>query len=223
MTAAIVERYGDFAFERAGGLCRLRTAAGLTFAASAGAVGSGIAGVDTLGVPEAAAPAGVSEQFLRLRFRSRGFFTAEPEAHLALGVMGTWRKTDPSSGGGGLLIGHGLIIGNVSGAPDGCREAPVVQIESFRATSNALLAGTCSPRLEESAWYRLQLRATRNGGIAYLLHDASGTVLTNVAGSDPAADVPPGLGGWWITHVFSDHHPERDWVFDIADLEIAWR
>jgi hypothetical protein len=213
-------RFGDFVFERSGGLCRLRTAANLTLAASAAAI-PGVCGVDTLGVPEATPPREATTQSMRLRFRSLGWFTAEPEAHFALGLTGMWRKANPWSGQEGLLVGRGLIVGNVSAAPNGGRQAPIVQIESFRAQHNALLRNTCSPRLDEGAWYALELHASTAGRIGYRLQTEAGIALAEREASDPL-DLPPPLGGWWITQVFADRHPERDWRFEIADLEIAW-
>jgi len=216
-------QHGDWTFERVGGLCRLRGAGGLVFAGSAAASGSGIAGVDALGVPEAAEPPDSHVHIMRLRFRSRGFFSSEPAAHFALGLAGRWRKAHPGMSGSGLLAGRGAIIGNVSGAPNGCADAPVVQIESFYANDNALFAGTCSARIGDDAWYALELSADRTGAIAYELRDAAGDRLMHAAVKDRSPEVPQGCGGWWITHVFSDSQLERDWSFDIAGLEILWR
>ena len=223
MAAASLKRLGDWTFERVGGLCRLRGPHELAFAASAGASGSGLGGVDIMGVPSAAVPANASAQFMRLRFRSRGLFRAEPEAHFALGVAGAWRKADPLAQAPGAVSGRGLAIGNVSGAPNGCAHAPVVQLESFHRVGNALLHGTCSPRLEDDTWYLLSLTATADAHVSYRLDDASGDPLAEIDVVDESGDVPAGLGGWWILHAFSDRHLERDWWFDIADLEIGWR
>ena len=215
--------FGDWVFERSGGLCRLRGANGLVFAASASTTGSGIGGVDALGVPTAPAPPMANAQFMRLRFRSHGFFRAEPEAHLALGVAGAWRKSDPSSSQhSGMITGRGLIIGNISGAANGCADAPVVQIESFRTNGNALVPGTCSPRLDEEVWYTLEFSANKQGRVAYRLLDASGNLLAQADGLDATPDVPSDLAGWWILHAFSDHHLEQDWTFEIAGLEVGY-
>jgi hypothetical protein len=218
-----LKRFGEWTFERVGGLCRLRGLHDLAFAASASTAGSGIAGVDIMGVPSAFAPADTDEQFMRLRFRSRGFFHAEPGAHLALGVAGQWRKANPATQTPGAATGRGVIIGNVSGAPNGCVHAPVVQAESFHTDGNALLAATCSPRLDDDTWYLLEFSAGNDGRIRYRLDDASGDPLADIDVFDETGDVPPGLGGWWILHAFSDHHLERDWSFEIAGLEIGWR
>lgn len=218
-----LKRLGDWTFERIGGLCRLRGAHELAFAASAAGSGSGLGGVDIMGVPHAAAPRGATTQFMRLGFRSRGLFRAEPEAHFALGIAGAWRKADPSTQAPGAASGRGLVIGNVSGAPNGCAHAPVVQVESFRGISNALLPGTCSPRLEDDTWYLLTLTATIDARIAYRLDDASGDPLAEIDLLDESDDVPAGLGGWWILHALSDRNLDRDWWFDIANLEIGWR
>ncbi len=217
-------QFGDWAFERSGGLCRLRGANGLVFAASASTAGTGIGGVDALGVPDAPAPPMTNAQFMRLRFRSNGFFRAEPQAHLALGVAGTWRKSDPaSSQRTGMIAGRGLIIGNVSGAANGCADAPVVQIESFRTNGNALFPGTCSPRLDDGTWYTIEFSASNEGRIAYRLHDTSGNLLTQTEVLDSTPDVPPDLAGWWILHAYSDRHLEQDWTFEITGLEVGWR
>ncbi len=222
MSAASTAQFGDWVFERKGGLCRLRNSQGLVFAASASTAGSGIAGIDALGVPEAAAPAEARSQCMRLRFRSGSFFRAEPEAHLALGVSGAWRKTDPS-GAAGRIVGRGLIIGNVSGAPGGCADAPVVQIESFRSNGNALFPGSCSPRLDDDIWYALEFSASKDGSIAYRLYDGSDKLLAQAGVQDTTPDIPPDLGGWWILHAFSDRYLERDWTFEIRNLQSGWR
>lgn len=218
-----LKRFGEWTFERVGGLCRLRGPHELAFAASASSAGSGISGVDIMGVPAAVAPAGVGEQFMRLRFRSRGFFRAEPEAHFALGVAGQWRKANPGSQTPGMATGRGVIIGNVSGAPNGCVHAPVVQVESFHSDGNALIPSTCSPRLEDGTWYMLEIGAASDGQVAYRLDDEFGDPLAEIDVLDETGEVPPGLGGWWILHAFSDRNLDRDWTFEIAGLEIGWR
>ena len=45
------------------------------------------------------------------------------------------------------------------------------------------------------------------------------TIGLTIAG----AMTPAGLGGWWIGHVFSDRHLDRDWQFDLADIRVGWR
>ena len=210
--------YGDWVFERTGGLCRVRGADGLVLAASAAAPGSGIGGVDTLGIPQASS-ADASSHHMRLRFRSRGFFSSEPDAHFALGIAGEWRKANPAVAQSGLLAGAGVIIGNVAGAPNGCAEAPVVQIESFYADGNALFADTGSARLQEETWYALEISVTSNGRVSYELRGDSG----RIAGADivdASNRLPKEQGGWWITHVFSDIHLHRDWSFEISALEV---
>lgn len=217
-------RYGDWRFVRSNGLCTVLSPQGVVLAASGGMANSGIAGVDALGVPEAPAPKAVREQILQFRFRSQGFFNAEPGAHFALGVTGEWRKADPNAPTwNGRLAGRGAILGNVSGAPDGCPEAPVLQLESFRRDGNRLFAGSGSPKLLEGTWYALELGATLDGEIRYVLRDASGALLHQAHVPDDSLDVPRGLGGWWITHVFSDTNPGVDWAFDVAAIEVAWR
>ncbi len=217
------KHYGDWRFVRRNGLCTVQSPQGIVLAASGDVANSGIAGVDALGVPEASAPTGVREQILRFRFRSQGFFNAEPGAHFALGVTGEWRKADPNAPSwNGRLAGRGAILGNVSGAPDGCPEAPVLQLESFRRNGNRLFAGSGSLRLREGTWYELELGATLDGEIRYVLRDARGALLHQAHAADDTLDVPRGLAGWWITHVFSDANPGVDWAFDVAAIEVLW-
>lgn len=216
--------FGDFRFERRAGVCALIDARGLEISASADAGGRGLAGVDTLGQRELLAPEGASEQVMRCRFRSRGLFSAEPGMHLALGLTGDWRKSDPNcSEFNGKVVGRGAIIGNVSGAPFGCPRWPAVQLESFHRQGNRLVEGSGSVELAEDRWYTLTLRAALDGQVAYRLHDEAGVLIGDAVENDAGADVEPGLGGWWITHVFSDHNPTVDWAFDIADLRIGWK
>lgn len=210
--------YGDWVFERIGGLCRVRGKDGMVFAASSAAPGSGIGGVDAIGIPQAPAT-NAPTQRMRLQFRSRGFFSAEPDAHFAFGIAGQWRKGNPATAQSGLLAGSGVIIGNVTGAPNGCAEAPVVQIESFYADGNSLCANTGSAALQEETWYALEIGASSDGRISYELLGDSG----RIAGADivdTSRRLPHAQGGWWITHVFSDNHVHRDWSFDIAALHV---
>lgn len=215
--------YGDWRFVRHNGLCTVQSPQGIVLAASGGIANSGMAGVDALGVSDVPAPPGAHEQVLRLRFRSQGFFSAEPGAHFALGVTGEWRKADPNAASwNGRLAGRGAILGNVSGAPNGCPEAPVLQLESFRTHGNFLFAGSGSPPLLEEAWYMLALRATRDGELGYVLSDADGVALHEALAQDQTSDVPQDLGGWWVTHVFSDANPGVPWAFDLADIAVEW-
>jgi hypothetical protein len=214
--------FGDWTFLRRNGLAQLRHSSGLVCGASAANPGSGIGGVDAIGIPDAKAPAGAREQILRLRFRSRGLFDAEPESHLALGIMGQWRKPNPVVANSAVLTGRGVIIGNVSAAPNGCPEFPVVQIESYYTNGNALFAQTCSCRLHENTWYSLEVGASSDGRSFYELRDNESSLETKSI-IDDSPNIPSNLGGWWICHAFSDLHLERDWEFDIADVEIGWR
>ena len=214
--------FGDWTFFRRNGLAQVRHSSGLVCAASGAGPGLGITGVDAIGIPDATAPAGAREQVMRFRFRSRGYFDAEPESHLALGVMGGWRKANPIVANSALLAGRGVIIGNVSAAPNGCPEFPVVQIESFYTNGNALFAGTGSRRLREALWYSLEFGASADGKTFYELSDGE-MPLGAESIVDDSPDIPPKLGGWWICHVLSDLHLERDWEFDVADLAIGWR
>lgn len=216
--------YGDFRFERRAGVCALIDARGLEFSASADVGGRGLAGVDTLGQRELLAPHGASEHIMRFRFRSRGLFTAEPGMHLALGLTGDWRKPDPNrTEFSGKVVGRGAILGNVSGAPFGCPRWPVVQLESFHRQGNRLVENSGSAELAEQHWYALTLRTRLDGHVAYQLHNEAGTLISEAVDNDAGADVEPGLGGWWITHVFSDHYPNVDWGLDIADLRVGWK
>ena len=214
--------FGDWTFMRRNGLAQVRHSSGLICGASAAAPGLGIGGVDAIGIPDAEAPPGAREQIMRLRFRSRGLFDAEPEAHLALGLMGQWRKPNPIVASSAVLTGRGVIIGNVSAAPNGCPEFPVVQIESYYTNGNALFADTGSDRLREDTWYSLEFGASADGRSSYELRDG-GALLGMKSIIDDSPNIPPNLGGWWICHAFSDRHLERDWEFDAADLAIGWR
>ena len=215
--------FGNWTFLRRNGLAQLRHSSGLICGASAAAPGSGISGVDAIGIPQAEAPTAFREQFMRLRFCSRGLFDAEPESHLALGLTGQWRKPNPIVANSAQLTGRGIIIGNVSGAPNGCAKFPVVQVESFYSNGNALFAGTGSGTLREGVWYALELGASMDGQTFYDIRDESGASIGKHSIVDRSPEIPTGLGGWWIGHAFSDTHLERDWEFEIADLAIGWR
>lgn len=212
-----------FSFERRAGRM-LITGDGIPALRATGVViAGGRHGADVIGVPDATPPNGMTTQIMKFRFRSHGFFTAEPGAHFAIGVTGAWRKDDPATPDkDGLLVGRGVVIGNVKAATGGCDQAPVVEIESFRRNGNALFADSCSRPLTDDAWYGLTLTATRGGAIAYVLTDADNKVIGAARVDDGAADIPTGQGGWWLLHVFADRHPERDFKVDIADFEVAW-
>jgi hypothetical protein len=215
--------FGDWTFLRRNGLAQLRHSSGLICGASATMPGLGITGVDAIGIPDAKAPTGSREQIMRLRFRSRGLFDAEPESHLALGLMGQWRKPNPIVADSAVLTGRCIVIGNVSGAPNGCPEFPVVQIESFYSNGNALLAGTGSGRVREEVWYSLEFGASVDGQTFYEIREESGSSIGKYSVVDRSPNIPPNLGGWWICHAFSDQHLDREWEFDIADIAIGWR
>jgi len=215
---------GDWRFIRRHGVCEVISPTGVIVSASASAAGGGLVGADTLGLPDAPAPAGMQAHTMRLRFRSNGFFNDEPAAHFALGLTGAWRKADPDAASwNGLLVGRGIIIGNVSGAPNGCPRWPVVQVESFRTRGNALYFDSGSVILEDDIWYGLELTARLDGHIAYVLRDDADQLLSQAHVVDDTRDVPSDLGGWWITHVFAGSSAHAEWSFDIADLHVAWR
>ncbi|MEZ5485400.1 MAG: hypothetical protein R3F01_09610 [Lysobacteraceae bacterium] len=223
-TAMIGTRdFGSFRFERRNGVCALIGPDGLEFSASADAGGRGLAGVDTLGQRALLAPTGAVEHSMSFRFRSRGLFAAEPGMHLALGLTGDWRKSDPNQNTfNGKVVGRGAIIGNVSGAPFGCPISPIVQLESFHRRGNRLVEGSGSVVLLDDHWYQMELTASLRGRMAYRVSNDANELLSAAEDDDAGADVENGLGGWWITHVFSDKAPHIDWSFDINDLRVSW-
>ncbi|HET8897655.1 MAG TPA: hypothetical protein VFN09_02565 [Rhodanobacteraceae bacterium] len=214
----------DFRFVRHNGVFQIQGADRTALAAAGIRIDRSRRGEDVLGAPAASAPAGMDAQVLQFRFRSRGFFAVEPGAHLAVGVTGAWRKDNPlTPARDGLLVGRGLILGNVSAAANGCAAAPVVEIESFRRHGNRLFQPSCSRPLQENTWYRITLVANRAGGVAYRLSDSEGRLLDAAAVADAGADIPSDLAGWWLLHVFAGQHPERDWALDVSDLRVSWR
>lgn len=213
---------GDFSFVKHGGRSQLT---GMTAAAHAAGVHSadGAHGADVFGVASAKAPAGMHTQVMRFRFRSRGFFRYEPAAHVAIGLTGAWRKDDPATARQeGLLVGRGLIIGTVSGAPHGCPQVSVIEIEGFYRRGNQLYRESCSAPLADNTWYQLALVAGSNDRVGYVLRDAQGRILARHMVHDAGARVPAGLGGWWIGQVFSNQSPQADWSIDFADLDVGW-
>ena len=214
---------GDFSFVKQNGESELVTQGTNAHRATATHTASGAHGVDVFGVPEAGMPAGMHSQVMRFRFRSRGFFTQEPGAHVDLGLTGAWRKDDPATPvHEGLLVGRGIIIGNVSQAQQGCAGARMIQIEAFYRRGNRLFGDSCSPPLQEQAWYSLSVVAGSNGQIGYVLRDAWGEVLARHLVHDLTDQVPADLGGWWIGHVFSNSNVQADWAVDFAGLEVYW-
>lgn len=186
-------------------------------------VASGSTGTDVFGLQEANRPPGMHTQVMQFRFRSRGFFDSEPAAHIDIGLAGAWHKDDPDTPDNeGLLVGRGIIIGNVSQAPSGCNAARVIEIESYYRRGNRLFDASCSPPLEENTWYQIALIAGDNGAVGYRLRDAQGRVLAQPLLSDTDAQSAADHGGWWIGHVFSNQHPHADWSIDFHDLRVYW-
>lgn len=214
---------GNFSFHKQAGQSRLlgldapgRHHAGLK---SAG----GAEGTDVFGLPDAQRPLGMQTQIMQFRFRSRGFFQSEPAAHIDIGLAGAWRKDDANTPENeGLLIGHGIIIGNVSGADQGCAAARVIEIESYYRRGNRLFKASCSPPLAENTWYRLALMVGSNGTVGYRLRDTQGHVLAQSLISDTDARAVADQGGWWIGHVFSNRHPHAEWSIDFHALRVYW-
>lgn len=214
---------GNFSFHKQAGQSRLlgldapgRHHAGLKSA-------SGAAGTDVFGLPDAKRPLGMYTQVMQFRFRSRGFLQSEPAAHVDIGLAGAWRKDDTNTPDNeGLLLGHGIIIGNVSGATQGCAAAQVIEIESYYRRGNRLFKASCSPPLEEDTWYQLALMVGSNGAVGYRLRDMQGRVLARFLMTDTDKRAAADHGGWWIGHVFSNQHPYAEWSIDFHELRVYW-
>lgn len=213
---------GDFSFVKHAGHSRL---IGITSAARAAGVrtANGAHGTDIFGVSSTPAPVGARTQVMRFRFRSRGFFSHAPAAHITIGLTGAWRKDDPATTRQeGLLVGRGLIIGTVSAAAHGCQQASVAEIEGYYRHANRLYPSSCSPSLAEDTWYQFTLMADSNQRVGYVLRDARGHVLARHMVQDVGNRVPANLGGWWISHVFSNTNPKADWAIDFASVHVHW-
>lgn len=181
------------------------------------------AGVDVFGLPDSKRPRGMHTQVMQFRFRSRGFFDSEPAAHIDIGLTGAWRKDDPDTPENeGLLVGRGIIIGNVSQAASGCAAARVIEIESYYRRGNRLFDASCSPSLEGNTWYQITLIVDSDGTVGYRLRDAQGRVLAQSLISDPDTQASADRGGWWIGHVFSNMDPRADWSIDFHALRVYW-
>jgi len=169
-----------------------------------------------------ARPAGTTTQWMTFRVKSEGYFPRK--GHMVVGLRGV---IDLSRGGEGL----GIILGDVSGRPDGCSNPanssgslppPRAQIESYWYGGNALWPGSCTSfTLQENTWYYVTVHANDNRWVSYQFRDAFGNLLWDSVIQD---NVNPsnlaGYKGWFIGH--SEQDTGGPWKLRVADFAAGW-
>lgn len=168
-----------------------------------------------------ARPAGTTTQWMTFNIKSEGYFSRS--GHVVIGLRGV---IDLSRGG----EGRGIILGNVSGRPDGCSNPanssgslppPRAQIESYWYAGNSLWPESCSNfTLRENTWYRVTIHANDNRWVSYQLRDVYGNLLWDAVIQD---NVNPsnlaGYTGWFIGHVQDLGGP---WTLRVSEFASGW-
>lgn len=243
-THAFAVNYGNYKYIKSNGLTNVESPQGLVFSAVGAAANPTYLGADGLnifGLPSGTVPSGMTTMVMKFDFKSNGFFAAEPSAHLPILLLATWQNnnpTPPSPGSGsGFLIGRGIAIGNVSGAPNGCTVSNIVVVESFWATSNKLFPSTCSAggtgtsnvRLSDYTTYRFEISASKtnyiqgqNVNVLYKIYNSSGVLLQQASVLDINAQIPTTLGGWGVGRTLSNVNPNSNWSIEFNNLSIDY-
>ncbi|MEZ5463791.1 MAG: hypothetical protein R3F22_00910 [Lysobacteraceae bacterium] len=221
-TAMIGTRdFGSFRFERRNGACALIGPDGLEFSASADAGGRGLAGVDTLGQRALLAPTGAFEHSMSFRFRSRGLSSLQSQACI-------WRLASPVTGARATRT----RTRSTAKWSVAARSSATCRVRRSVARSRRLSNGVIPPpgkQVGEGSgsvvllydhWYQdgTHRQPARPNGLPPF-HDAS-ELLSAAEDDDAGADVEEGLGGWWITHVFSDKAPTHRLEFQYQRLVV---
>src|SRR5690606_18585926 len=146
---ALATNYGNWKFVKQNGLTSIVNSQGITVAApGTGPAATGTHGINIFGIPQATLPSGKTTMIMQFDFRSNGYLTKESGAHIPIALSGKWRNTNPTpptpGAGAGYIVGRGIVIGAVSGHPQGCSVGRIVEIESFRQNGNALYPSSCS-------------------------------------------------------------------------------
>lgn len=239
-TNAFAVNYGNYKYVKSNGLTNVQNPQGLVFSAVGAAPSStGADGLNIFGIPSGTVPAGTTTMVMRFDFKSNGFFAAEPLAHLPILLLAKWQNNNPTpptpGAGGGYLVGRGIAVGNVSGAPNGCSGSNVVEIETFWLTGNKLFPSSCSAggtgtsnlRLSDYTTYRFEIFASKtnyiqgqNVNVAYNIYNSSGVLLHSAAVLDINAEIPTTLGGWGIGRTLSNTNPNTSWSIEFNNLSV---
>lgn len=237
--------YGNWKFIKTGKLVTLQNTQGLIV--SSPPSGTGVLdanGPNWFGFPSETMPSGKTTMVMGFDFRSNGFFTAEPGAHLPI-LMGKWKNNGPSGSPAGYIVGRGIIIGTVSGHPSGCSALNIIEIESFRPTSNKLYRGSCSAGgtsggadgwvtggpvvLQDNINYHIDIFVSntnyiqgQNFNVIWSLKNSSGTLLMQGFALDVTSEIPNNLGGWGIGRVMDNGNPNASWSIEFNNLTVDY-
>lgn len=146
-------------------------------------------------------------QTLTLTFRSNGFFTNSPGAHIFISLQ----NSDHHS----WIDGQGVIIGNVSEAPGGCPGTSVMEVERYFQGGMYLYSDSCSAPLKDNTPYRIVIHNSYDfSGLSYwIYHD--GMLVSHATSGEFARDGH----GLWIGYVFGD--PDTKWSIDFSDIRMS--
>lgn len=241
-TNAFATNYGNWKYIKSNGLTTVQSPQGPTLAApGTGPSAGGASGLNIFGFPSGTVPFGMTTMVMRFDFKSNGFFTAEPAAHLPILLLAKWQNSNPTppspGAGAGLLLGRGIIIGNVSTAANGCSGGNIVEIESFRPTSNRLYPASCSAggtgtsnvRLADNTTYHIDISVSKtnyiqgqNVNVIYSLWNSTGVLLTQGSALDITTEIPTDLGGWAVGQVLSNTNPNTNWSIEFNNLNVEF-
>jgi len=227
--ATTTRAYGTWQIVHKFGSSQIVSPEGITSAASAAR--NAAFGADAFGIPTGNLPAGTTNMQLAFTFKSSGFFTSEPGAHIAVGTTANWQKANVA-GMGGFLEGRGIVLGNVEGAPDGCTVGPIVEIEPWRrppltnppTPDIKLYPSSCSALLSENTSYAVNIVADNVGDISYTLH-AGSHLISSSSIADSTNYITPGLGGWFMLFVFGDGdqtQADSSWTLTFSNVTVTY-
>lgn len=165
---------------------------------------------------------------LRLTFKFNGYFSANPDAHFAIGLTQTGDITTQVSGRG-FVIGNLIHYQNPPGVFPASPVTPAVQIETFMGlepVANYVIGAQNAVQIQDDTWYILEGYAYDpypNAGlpeIAFALYNENRSSLLQYQHwvDDKNLNVHNGEG-FLIGHVFG---PASGWSATFKDIITNW-
>jgi hypothetical protein len=169
-------------------------------------------------------PLGAVAQFARFKVKSEGYL---PSAGHFGTILNIGLDFDPSA-----AIGRGLIVGNVSGRPDGCQTAPPKSqfqlwwhnTEDPPVPDSHLAPKSCSSfTWQDNTWYEVELYVDSSRDLYYSVSDQAGTKLYSSAireNRTPGMTDDSGFG-FFATDQNAPVSGEQ-WRLSFLDIKIGW-
>jgi hypothetical protein len=172
--------------------------------------------------------------YMKFRFYSDGYFTNNPDGHIAFGLRGQVTRVEDVGANNAGADGRGMIFGHIGAGYSYNKNNPtcvdrMVEAETwFRTAYNTkqyndaslIIPSTCSDTiLEDYKWFTVELEVTTSQYIIIKIYNSDNQLIFQNYYNDQPNHLDPNLTGWFIGHVFETAN--KVWSVRLENFEVG--